>query len=218
VALAGLPDLVMRMQEGNFTLSERNYKWLLASAGAILIILVRMLWPSSASRTWVAIELGIGIGIYVAWLVFAFVCVNRYPMNDPDMTGHQLRIFAETGEFVVPGSTVIRDKHHLARLRGGDPDRISVDVAKILKVDSIDWNKQMLIVISGGEQPRAGYRVERKKLDIHKYKLTVHWALVEPSTPAKGKQVPTTPTWTILLERFDGDVVFDPKSAPPPNW
>jgi hypothetical protein len=85
-------------------------------------------------------------------------------------------------------------------------------LAKTLKVDSIDWKKQMVIVISGGQRPTGGYSVELTSLEVKDKKLIVHWKLNVPTgiTP----QVVTHPTLTVLVDRFDGDVVFDPATPP----
>jgi hypothetical protein len=83
-------------------------------------------------------------------------------------------------------------------------------LAKKLKVESIDWKKHMVVVVSGGRQPTGGYSVEVKDLEIKDGKLIVHWKLNAPAPGSFVTQVITTPTLTILVDRFEGDVVFDP--------
>ena len=90
-------------------------------------------------------------------------------------------------------------------------EKTTADLAKALKVEAIDWKKQMVIVVSGGERPTGGYTVETKPLEVKDGKLIVHWKINVP----KGivPQIVTHPALTILVDRFAGDVVFDP--APP---
>lgn len=90
-------------------------------------------------------------------------------------------------------------------------EKATAELAKNLKVDAIDWKKQMVIVISGGSQRTGGYSVEAKSLEVKDGKLTVHWKLNVPTGIVT--QAFTHPTQTILVDRFEGDVVFDP--APP---
>jgi hypothetical protein len=95
-----------------------------------------------------------------------------------------------------------------------DADKATVAAAKMLKVDAIDWTKQMLIVISGGTQRTGGYSVEAKSLEVKDGKLVVNWKLNTPAKDAIVIQVLTNPALTILVDRFDGDVIFEPKSPP----
>ena len=44
-------------------------------------------------------------------------------------------------------------------LRTAD-EKATAELAKLLKVDAIDWKKQMVIVVSGGQQRTGGYSVE----------------------------------------------------------
>jgi PrcB C-terminal len=92
-------------------------------------------------------------------------------------------------------------------------DKATAELAKRLKVDGIDWKKQMVIVISGGQQRTGGYSVEAKSLEVKDKKLVVHWKLNVPDGIVT--QVISHPALTILVDRFEGDVVFDP--APPPE-
>jgi hypothetical protein len=112
------------------------------------------------------------------------------------------KILAKTpSSFGKGGSTVIRTAD----------EKATADLAKKLKVDAIDWKKQMVIVIAGGQQRTGGYSVEAKSLEVKDGKLIVHWKLNAPDGIAT--QVISYPALTILVDRFEGDVVFDP--APP---
>jgi PrcB C-terminal len=87
-------------------------------------------------------------------------------------------------------------------------EKATAELAKRLKVDAIDWKKQMVIVISGGEQRTGGFSVEAKSLEVKDGKLIVHWKLNRPE--GFTTQVISHPALTILVDRFEGDVVFDP--------
>ena len=120
------------------------------------------------------------------------------------------KIIAKAPSRVVTGATVIKSAEQLGKLRTADPEKASADVAKMMKVEKIDWTKQMLIVISGGTQRTGGYSVEAKSLEVKDGKLIVHWKLNSPAPGSIVIQVLSNPAQTILVERFEGDVVFDP--------
>jgi PrcB C-terminal len=92
----------------------------------------------------------------------------------------------------------------------GSGVQITADLAQRLKVSAIDWKKQMVVVIYGGEQPTGGYNVELKSLDVKDGKLIVRWKLNRPGPDTVVTQARTYPTLVLLVDRFDGDVVFDP--------
>lgn len=80
------------------------------------------------------------------------------------------------------------------------------EMAKILKVETINWKDQMLIVVTGGTQSSGGFRIGVTKLTVVGDKLVVEWFLQPPrgfSTDAF-----THPAEVILVPRFDGPVEF----------
>ena len=111
------------------------------------------------------------------------------------------KILAQASGATSKTSTVIRTAD----------EKATAELAKRLKVVSIDWKKQMVITISGGSRPTGGYSVEAKSLEVKDGKLIVHWKLNVPTGIVT--QAFTHPMLTILVDRFEGDVVFDP--APP---
>jgi hypothetical protein len=112
-------------------------------------------------------------------------------------------------------SLVIKSVEQLSLVTpsNGNGAQITADLAYRFKVDAIDWKKHMVIVIYGGEQPTGGNRVELKSLDVKDGRLTVHWKLNRPAPDAIVTQTRTYPTLVLLVDRFEGDVAFDP--APP---
>ena len=82
---------------------------------------------------------------------------------------------------------------------------------KALRIDEIDWKKQMLIVVSAGRKNTGGYSVEITQIDRAEEKLmTVHWKLNTPKPGGPVTQTITHPALTAVVERFAGKVVFDP--------
>ena len=106
-------------------------------------------------------------------------------------------------------SAVIRSADELAKLNAKP-----ADVARFLKVDKIDFSKQMLVVISGGSRPTGGYSVDFKGATVKDKVLTVSWVLKTPAPGAFVTQAFTHPMLVVLMDRFEGKVVFDP-AAPP---
>jgi hypothetical protein len=114
---------------------------------------------------------------------------------------------------------VIRNDEELAR-RAGSTGRITV--APALGVKSIDFKKHMLIAIEDGTQPLVGvsgggppsalyavgvYRIDR---DDAAKTMTVYYRLVPRG---KDQGILTRPLEAVLVEKFEGKVVFH-KLAP----
>lgn len=109
----------------------------------------------------------------------------------------------------------IRSKQELAKLAGNGA---LITVPKKLKVDAIDFDKQMLIVVEDGTQPMVGVsgggppsalyavRIVRIDRDDDAKTTTVRWRL-----RPRGKDDPvlTRPLEAVLVPKFDGEVKFD---------
>jgi hypothetical protein len=132
----------------------------------------------------------------------------------------ELKVFGRTPNRLGAtrgGNLVVRGPQELVRLRGGkaggNVDATNTAVAKLLKVEKIDWDKQMVILISGGTQRTGGYSVELKGLKVQGETLTVQWKLNTPRPGQPVTQAFTNPGLAVLVERFDGEVRFDPPAA-----
>ena len=124
------------------------------------------------------------------------------------------KIHAKTSARIAAGTLIIRSSEQLGKLQSIDPDKASANLAKTLKVNAIDWKTQMVVVISGGSQPTGGYSVDVKSLEVKDGKLTVNWKLNRPGPETIVTQAFTMPSLAILVDRFEGEVLFNPKSAP----
>ena len=80
---------------------------------------------------------------------------------------------------------------------------VEAELAKLLKVDAIDWSKQMVLAVRGEPGTKAD-RVHFDSLKVEGKILTVAWK-VKQRPPHAG---PGTPIALILVERFDGEVKF----------
>ena len=114
------------------------------------------------------------------------------------------KIYARTSARTVAGPAVIRSAEQT----------MSANLAKMLKVNAIDWKTQMVVVISGGSQRTGGYSVGVTSLEVEEGKLTVNWILNKPAPGTIVTQAFTTPSLTVLIDRFEGEVLFNPKSPP----
>jgi hypothetical protein len=135
----------------------------------------------------------------------------RLADEKPAQAGKELKIFAKANGGSV--STVLRSAKDAAGYSRKSEEQASAGLAKLLKVDKIDWKKQMIVVISGGLKPTGGYSVQVNKLAVKDNVLTVHWKLNSPKPGDFVTQAFTNPGLTVLAERFEGTVRFDP--APP---
>ncbi len=124
------------------------------------------------------------------------------------------KILAKAAYKLGQTSKVVRSAEELGKLANSDADKATAQLVKALKVESIDWEKQMLIVISGGSRPTGGYSVTAQKLEVKDGKLMVHWKLKSPPKGAFVTQAITHPMQVILADRFAGDVAFDPATPP----
>jgi len=131
-----------------------------------------------------------------------------------DAKAGDLKIHGSTPARLAAGPVIIKSAEQLGKLTNTDADKATANAAKMLKVDSIDWTKQMIIVISGGTQRTGGYSVEAKSLEKKDGKLIVNWKLNSPPPGSFVTQALTNPALSILVDRFEGDVVFEPKSPP----
>jgi hypothetical protein len=114
------------------------------------------------------------------------------------------------------GHMTIRNPQELTKIMaglGGNIDRAMDRVTKMLKVDRIDWNKQMLLILSGGRQRTGGYRVELTSLKVKGDELTVRWKLIGPRPGQPVTQALSYPALTLLVERYDNTIRFDPAVA-----
>ncbi len=118
-----------------------------------------------------------------------------------------------------PAQRVLRSGEELATALGVEPQNAKEkrfqneamrDTAKLLKVKNIDWDKQMLLVVADGAKRTGGYRVEIVSLRIKDGTLTVNWKLHAPPADAVVTQAITYPAQMVLVERFRGNVRFDP--------
>ena len=118
-----------------------------------------------------------------------------------------------------PTQLVLRNAEELALAHGVAPKDakekrfqadVTTDVALLLKVKAIDWDKQMLVVATAGKKPTGGYRVEIRNLSVKDKMLLVRWEVHSPAPDAVVTQAITYPAQMVLVERFDGPVKFDP--------
>lgn len=108
---------------------------------------------------------------------------------------------------------VIRSVEELSKVipaNGKDGKQLTQMAAAQLKVKTIDWDKQMMIVTYAGEKPTGGYSVDLKSLEVKDKMLIVNWKLNSPGPDDLVTQAITHPELVILVDRFDGQVVFDP--------
>jgi hypothetical protein len=129
--------------------------------------------------------------------------------------GKEVKVYAKVSSGVFRRTQVLRTEAELNKAMpiGGKNYDITKKAAALLKVDAIDLKKQMVIVLYAGEKRTGGYSVELKSLEVKDKKLIVHWNLKSPGPDDIVTQAITHPELVLLVDRFDGEVVFDP--APP---
>jgi hypothetical protein len=101
----------------------------------------------------------------------------------------------------------------LAPHKWGDPaakKEATAKLGRLFKADTIDWSKQMVLLVEAGRRDTEGYRVEVTGLDVKDGVLVVKWQVHEPKPGAPAARKDTYPAVALLVERFDGEVTFDP--------
>jgi len=145
--------------------------------------------------------------------------IEEAPAQDKKGAEKELKLIARANGRLgtrPSGHLVIRNPQELTKLAaglGGNIDKVMAQATKALKVDKIDWDKQMLIVLSGGTQRTGGYSIEVMSLKVKDDTLTVNWKLNAPRPGQPVTQALTNPALTLLVERFDSTVEFNPPRA-----
>lgn len=171
----------------------------------------REIWPA---RLEVVPEKKSERGQLEAWLNQALV------LEDPTKEGElkiQARGFWRAS--ARPGGAaqqlVIRGAAEAAKAVGlpGDgkgQEQASDQIAKAVKLDKIDWDKQMVIVATAGAKPTGGYRVEILSVKSKEKDIVVKWKLHSPKPDDFVTQAFTHPAEAVVVEKKEGKVVFDP--------
>lgn len=122
-----------------------------------------------------------------------------------------LNLSAEPGAMLR--SHLIRSRAELEKVLGEDLAR---QIDRRLGQPRIDFSRSMVVCVSAGPQSTSGYRVDVKSLRRQATganpRITIRWSL----RPPRGVvlQVLTTPLEVLLVERTDGDPVFEKIDRP----
>lgn len=82
--------------------------------------------------------------------------------------------------------------------------QVESSLARLLDVESIDWDRQMIIAIRA-RPSRTTHEIEVDRMSIAEGVCTVNWRLAR-----KDSMTFNSPKAVLLVERFDGDVRFKP--------
>src|SRR3954447_20602851 len=116
-----------------------------------------------------------------------------------------------------PGSAaqqlVLRNAIPAAQAMGLAPDgrsqtQATRTLAQAFKVPTIDWEKQMVIVVTAGAKPTGGYSVEVLGVEAKDKTLTVRWKLNAPGPDSIVTQAFTHPAQAVLVDTAEGEPKF----------
>lgn len=119
---------------------------------------------------------------------------------------HESQLDAGVGPIQMKelGGIVIRSSQELAALSTeSDQRKIEAELAKVLEVSTIDWNKQMVIALRGVQGTKLD-RIHIESLKVEGKALTVSWK-IKQRPPHAG---PGSPVAVLLVDRFDDEVKF----------
>lgn len=155
------------------------------------------------------------------WTALMVSLVLAAPPESKDEKDRDLKILAR-GAWPVrhekPTQLVVRNAEELALAHGVAPKDakekrfqadVTADLVSLLEVKAIDWDKQMLVVVTAGMKRTGGYRVEILSLPVKDGTLTVRWKLHSPAPGDIVTQAITYPAEMVLVERVAA-VKFDP--------
>ena len=156
-------------------------------------------------------------------MVLAMPADESKPNNPGKDAGTPVKILcratwrASTKPGAAAQQLVIRSEADFAKAVGaGNDAKAALDNLKMqMKVDQIDWQKQMLIVVTAGAQRTGGYRLEILGAFAKGDTLTVRWKLHAPKPTDFVTMAFTHPAETVLVESTAGKVVFDPPAPKP---
>jgi hypothetical protein len=135
---------------------------------------------------------------------------------DPEPPGGSVKVIASAdwvGTSLPPRRL---DKHVVGRTPGELVNRqldavtakeVTMVAAKAMNVKTIDWDKQMILVVAGGIQKSDGYRVEVVGMKIQGGTLKVSWKLNKAKNG--GDDVITYPATAVLVPAYKGKVAFE---------
>jgi hypothetical protein len=113
-------------------------------------------------------------------------------------------------QFVIRSAAELVNNPNVGMLADGKADgtgeKLTAEVAKLLKVDSIDWKKQMLIVVSGGIKTTGGWRIDIAAVTKGEKACAVTWSMEAPNGIAT--QAISRPAVVALVDRCEGEVHF----------
>jgi hypothetical protein len=106
-------------------------------------------------------------------------------------------------QFVIRSAADLLANMNIGRTPDGTDDERVAAVAKQLKVGSIDWKKQMLIVVTGGVKESGGWKIDIAAVTRGEKACTVSWSLEAPQgvTP----HAVTHPAVMALVDRCEGE-------------
>ena len=108
---------------------------------------------------------------------------------------------------------VLRNAVQAARAMALAPDgrsqtQATRTLAEALKVKDIDWEKQMVIVVTAGAKPTGGYSVEVLGVEAKDRTITVRWKLNSPGPGSIVTQALTHPGQAVLVDQAEGEAKF----------
>ena len=114
-----------------------------------------------------------------------------------------------------PVVAMIRSTGELADATEMKGDKATQLAIERFQVKEIDFKKHAIISVSAGTKPTGGYSVEVTGVEVKDKKLVVKWKLNSPGPKDLVTQGFTFPGASILIDKFEGEVVFDPEVRAP---
>jgi len=107
-----------------------------------------------------------------------------------------------------PQGVILKTEAELSKFLNVSGADSLIKIKQLLKVNEINFENQMILVIQGGECKSGGFKVSFEKLEIKGATLQVLWKLQGPPADAFVTQALTYPSLILLVEKHKGEIIF----------
>jgi hypothetical protein len=107
-----------------------------------------------------------------------------------------------------PQGVILKNEAELSKYLGLPVGDANTKIKQLFKVNEVNFESQMILVIQGGECRSGGFKVVFEKFEIKDASLLVLWKLEAPPADAFVTQALTYPSLILLMDKNKGEIVF----------
>ncbi|NBR06391.1 MAG: protease complex subunit PrcB family protein [Planctomycetes bacterium] len=107
-----------------------------------------------------------------------------------------------------PQGVILKTEAELSKYLELPVAEANTKIKQLFKINAVNFESQMILVIQGGECRSGGFKVAFEKFDIKDASLLVIWKLESPPADAFVTQALTYPSLLLLVDKYQGEIVF----------